>query len=267
MSLALIAPSAAAGPSKKKKSDSPVTEEQLEYSKQLFGEGEEAMAAKDYATAMAKYKEAYRYAPHLHLFNYNIASAAEAAGDCRSAHYYFGQFLALVEEHPERKKVEKKVEGMATECPIDTDSTEVVSGKSQEDRKKERALQQQDRAMNEALAALRTGQLLYGAAAKRFTTQKAFKRAAGRKKRHAKRMAKLLANHNVSVETGESSSPQVPDDPKAACKAAKVHERRTINALEKVLEVWDTSESYRVVRRFLRAADRRDLPAFEDCAR
>jgi tetratricopeptide (TPR) repeat protein len=255
---------AQAGPSG---GDSPVTEEQLEYSKELFAQGEEAMANKDYQLAINKYSEAYRYAPHLHLFTYNIASAAEAAGDCRTAHYYFGQFLALVPEHPERKKVEKKVEKMTTTCPIDQESSEVVSTKSREERDRDRAKNERSRSMNEALAGLMTGQQMYEAGAKRFKDSKAFKKAASRKKRYAKRMKRMLKSHGVKVEVPESSAPQLPGDLKAACKAARIHEQRTIKALESVLEVFDTSESYRVINRFLRRAEKKDLPAFEDCSK
>lgn len=244
-----------------------MTEEQLNYSKQLFAEGEKAMKQKDFATALLKYQEAYRYAPHLHLFTYNIAVAAEAAGDCKSAHYYFGLFLSRVPEHPERKRVTKKVETLQETCPYDHETSEVVSSEEREERDEERALEEEHRAMNDALRELQTAEQLYGSAGTRFGNIKAFSRAAKRKGRHARRLAKLADKHGVPSQDGTPESATVPDNPQKACRVARAQEKRTIEALEKVLDYYDTREAYRVVNRFLRAADRRDLPAFEDCAR
>ncbi|RMG93293.1 MAG: outer membrane protein assembly factor BamD [Deltaproteobacteria bacterium] len=81
-----------------------MTEEQkLERAKQLFAEANAALEAEDFATAVQKFEEAYLvYAPNLHVFNFNIGSAAFYAGDCIKAKQALQRFLDLVPDHPER---------------------------------------------------------------------------------------------------------------------------------------------------------------------
>ncbi len=243
-----------------------MSDEQLEYSKQLYAEGEKAMKDKDFTTALTKYKEAYRYAPHLHLFTYNIAVAAEAAGDCKTAQTYYVMFLDLVMEHPELGKAEKKVEQLRAECPFDQETEEVVSSQSREDRARERVALEKARAMNGALQELTAAERLYKASAERFTQTKAFKRTASRKRRHARRMKKLLTSHEVEADLSDPPPVELAGDAAQACRQARTQEKRLIRALEEVRDAYDTNESYRVVSRFLRAAETRDLPAFEGCA-
>jgi len=85
-------------------------EEKTERAKALYGEGDAAYKAGDFATALAKFEEAYNYyAPQLHLFNFNIASAAYELGDCVKAKTAFQRFLDLVPEHPERGTAQEKL--------------------------------------------------------------------------------------------------------------------------------------------------------------
>jgi hypothetical protein len=78
-------------------------------------------------------------------------------------------------------------------------------------------------------------------------------------------MAKLLESHGIKIEDREVPVPELPDDLKKACRAAKVQENRTLRALELVLEKWDTPESYRVVSRILRTAES-DADRFQGCS-
>jgi hypothetical protein len=85
------------------------TPEQLAYAKQLYGEGLAALEAEDYVTATSKFELAYVYAPDKHVFNFNIGSAAHAAGDCMKAKTAFQRFLDLVPDHPERGTAQQKL--------------------------------------------------------------------------------------------------------------------------------------------------------------
>jgi hypothetical protein len=87
----------------------PSTPEQLAYAKQLYGEGLAALEAEDYVTATSKFELAYVYAPDKHVFNFNIGSAAHAAGDCMKGKTAFQRFLDLVPDHPERGTAQRKL--------------------------------------------------------------------------------------------------------------------------------------------------------------
>lgn len=241
-----------------------VTDEQLEYSKQMFAEGEAAMEAGDYATALAKYHEGYRYAPHLHVFTFNIASAADAMDDCRTAYTYFRMFLDLVPEHPQRKTAQKRYDELAETCQFDTE-TEVVNSapakKSQAVSREERAA---IRAMNEAFGTLRTAQQLYDASKNRYPDQP-FGKAARRKRKDVKKVLKLADKLGVEVKTGEFDTLNVPSTEKETCQVAERVEKRAIAALEEALEYYDTKPAYRILGRALRAAERAAF-TFDACA-
>lgn len=84
--------------------------QKMKRAKKLYGEGEEALAAEDPATALMKFEQAYNdYAPNLHLFNFNIGIAAHQLGDCVKAKAAFGRFLDLVSEHPARGQAQEKL--------------------------------------------------------------------------------------------------------------------------------------------------------------
>jgi hypothetical protein len=83
--------------------------QQIAYAKEQFKEGEALLAAKNYAAAVAKYEEAYRYAPELHVLNYNIGIASLEAGDCAKARTSLQRFLDLVSTHDMRGEAQKKL--------------------------------------------------------------------------------------------------------------------------------------------------------------
>jgi tetratricopeptide (TPR) repeat protein len=84
-------------------------QQQIAYAKQLYGEGVTALEAANYPLAVQKFEEAYRYAPNLHVFNFNIGTAAHSAGDCAKAKLAFQRFLDLVPAHAERKTAQEKL--------------------------------------------------------------------------------------------------------------------------------------------------------------
>jgi hypothetical protein len=240
-----------------------VTDEQIAYSKQMFAEGEAAMKAGDHATALTKYHEGYRYAPHLHVFTYSIGAAAEAAGDCRTAFTYYRMFLDLVPEHPQRSSVQKKHDSLAKTCRFDEETETVNTAPEQVERARDRGKRDGEEALGDTVAALGAAQQLYTTVAPKFADAP-FKRAAKRKKKDIKRMRKLAAKLSVSLEGGEASEPQAGTTVKDACREAVRLEHRIIEAVEAVLEHNDDARAQKVGYRVLKGAQR-DETAFEGC--
>lgn len=108
-------------------------EQKLQVAKQLFGEGNAALESGDAATALTKFEDAYyNYTPDRHKFNFNIAQAAYATGDCVKARAAFQRFLDLVSEDPNRGEAQVKImeidkSGCATAQPEPTTATPVTS--------------------------------------------------------------------------------------------------------------------------------------------
>jgi len=251
-------------------SDTKVTEEQLEYSKQLYAEGEEAMKAGDHGLALEKFREGYRYAPHLHVFTYNIASAADAMGDCRTAQGYFQMFVDLVEEHPKRREVKKRLEVLREECQYDAETaqlntateTEAPTSGSRASKEEREAI----RSMNEALRELDEATARYEQAKAKHAKIKAFARAARRKAKHAKQLRKAALEAGVELETREAESIEVAAAAPQACREGKSQEGRIIDAIAQVIERFDDPKIYKVARRILRGAERRDRRSFDACS-
>ena len=260
--------SAAWGPKNKNKKPQ-VTEEQLEYSKKMFAEGEAAMAAEQYADALAKFQEGYRYAPHLHVFTYNIASAADAAGDCQTAATYFRLFVDLVPKHPKRKSSKARLAQLDQEC---TDAPELASTTPGSDepppdrseREKARAKKEAIAAMNAAYSELRSAQQLHEAAKKRFPDAP-FAGPARRKRRHAKKVLKLAQKLGVPMELNDFDTLEVGGNAKSACKIAERQEKKVVNAIDAAMEHYDSTKAYRTFNRARRSAER-DGAGFDACS-
>jgi len=241
-----------------------VTKEQLDYSKQMFAEGQAAMEAGDHATALAKFHEGYRYAPHLHVFTVNIAAAAEAMGDCRTAFTYYRMFLDLVPKHPERKSVQAKHDALAKTCRFDEETESVNSATESAERARTRGEREGEQALVDAITELRNAQQLYEDAAALHSEAGPFERAARRKKKDIKRMRKLAAKLEVEVEYPDLREPPKLATGKEACREGEKQENRILEAVEAVLEHHDSARAQKVAYRVLRGAER-DEAAFEGC--
>jgi hypothetical protein len=240
-----------------------VTKEQIAYSKQMFGEGEAAMKAGDPATALTKFYEGYRYAPHLHVFTYSIGSAAEATGDCRTAFTYYRMFLDLVPEHPERKSVQKKYDALAKTCRFDEESESVNSATETAERARDRGDRDKVESLSDAVNELDAAQRMYAAVATAHPDAP-FKRAAKRKKKDLKRMRKLAAKLDVKLDDADPGEPAAGGTVKEACREAVRLEHRIIEAVEAVLESHEESRAQKVGYKVLKGAQR-DETAFEGC--
>lgn len=242
----------------------PENEKNLEYAKQLYADGEAAMEAGDFATAKAKYMAGYAYAPELHIFTFNIAMAADAAGECAVAKKYFQHFVDLVPKHDQRDTAKKRLAALQESCHEELPEPTPIASTPKEDRKT-RAQIDAERTLNEALAELMRARDMYSQASKRHKQTRQLGRAGRRKKRHAKRMKKLITELGVEVKPPERDKPEVPATPKEACREGRAQEGKIITAMEEVLEYYDSKSTYRVINRFIRWAERIDKPKFEEC--
>jgi tetratricopeptide (TPR) repeat protein len=243
-----------------------LTQQQMDYAKQLYEQGVAAMEAKDYDEALRLFGEAYRYAPQLHLFNFNIGNAAELAGNCQRARTAFKMFLDLVPDHPERGTVQKKLDVLEHECPYDVESGETVSIEARGKRDVDRAEQAAERSMQAALDELRKSISLYEKTVAQHPGATVVKRVLAKKRRHEKRMVKLLSSYDVEVPAAREFDGTIPEDLKQACAKAASQEKKNASAFEAVIEHFDSREIWRVMNRFLKHAERRDRPRFEGCS-
>lgn len=257
--LVLFATPASAAP------QSEVPPEQLEQAKKLFGEAQAAMDSRDYGTAQTKFTEAYRLAPHLHLFNYNIAVAAQLGGDCRDAQIYFQAFLDLVPEHPERNDAQKRLTKLKKDCPVDLESESVLSSEGQAKRDGERVIERAISAMNDLLVQLQWGAEYYASAHETFPNA-AFRRAAKRKQRDLKKLRKIMATHRVRDEKREPMPLVIPEDLKSGCRRGRSHEGRIGRVAEEALQYFETRESVAALTKILRGSQR-DGDAFDACSK
>ena len=261
---------ATAAPKKKKGGgeEKDLAAQQLDYAKQLYGEGLSAMEAKDYSTAVVKFKEAYRYAPDKHLFTYNIASAAELSGNCQEARTYYQMFVDLVPEHQEKAAAEKSLKRLNEDCASDPETVEKVTIVDKKERAKERKEIEAESALQAALDHARKGARMYGEVAAKNGGAQPFKKIAAAKKRHVKRILKLFASHGIqprdTVEGGDAGEAFVPDSLGDACRAGASLEKKTARAYEDVIGHFDTRQMYRVMNRLSRQADNRLRPAFQE---
>lgn len=238
----------------------------LAQAKKLYAEGDKALAAKSYTEAMQKFEQAYGLAPDKHLFNYNIAVAAELLGDCDKARRHYQMFIDLVPEHPERKKVSAKLAKLAKTCVVDDESTAVISPGERRKRDADRAKLAANRTLETAWQQTRDAAALYAAIAGKFDAPP-FRHMAAVRKRWAKKLAKLSAEIGVELEAADGT-PEVPGSIEGACRKGVGTEKRNAEAYAAALEVFDDAKLTRALARYERRAADRDAPMFEsNCPR
>ena len=241
-------------------------QQQTDYAKQLYEQGVAAMDAKNYDEALRLFSEAYRYAPSLHLFNFNIGNAAELAGNCQRARAAFQMFLDLVPEHAERGAVQTKLDALARDCPYDAESNETVSGETRGKRDQSRAEQEAERSLQTALDELRKSISLYQKVLAEHPNASTFKSILAKKRRHETRLLKLFASYDVEVPSAREYEGTIPDAVQQACAKAASQEKKNSAAFEEVREHFESREVWRVMNRLARHAERRDRPRFEGCS-
>lgn len=251
---------------KKKGGGGALAQQQLEYAKQLYKEGLEALEAKDYETATTKFEEAYRYAPDKHSFNFNIAGAALAAGDCLKAQRHYQQFLDLVHEHPERRTAKAKLKQIARRKCARAAEDAPELGKRSRDPPEVVADKQ---ALYPALEAARYAAALYRQVVVHHGGAKPFKGIARAKGRHARRLERtiLKLGYDVPERTLDVGRIPVGGTLKEACGQAVQQEPRNIALYEKGLEHFTDGPGRKTFLALLRAARKRHLPAFERCTK
>ncbi len=240
--------------------------QQIDYAKQLYEQALAAMEGENFDEALHLFEEAYRYAPELHLFNYNIGSAAEKAGNCPKARIAYQRFLDLVPKHQERKAVAAKVEKLVAECPYDAEALEAVSTEGRKDRDEQRAAEEKVRSLDDAVQELQKSIDLYQKVLIHHPKAPAFGAVLRKKKRHLGRLLKLYGSHGLTTPEREKPEMVAPDSVAAACAKAAAQEKRNAAAFEAVLQHFDSREMYRVMTRFHRQAERRDRPRFQQCS-
>ncbi len=236
----------------------------LDQAKKLYGEAMAAMEAKDFATAVSKFEGAYQFAPDKHAFNYNIASAAELAGDCRKAQNHYKMFLDLVPKHEARASAQKTLAKLQKTCIHDDETTEQLTAENQEERATKRVTEEGDRAIFEALAETQWSARYYAAVANLHGDKQPFKSMAKTKARHAKRIEKLISDHSIPGKAPEPDKISVPDDLDDACQRGVSQEARNATLYDKVFDLFDDKDIVRVMNRYAAKAELRHMPMFRD---
>jgi hypothetical protein len=236
----------------------------LDQAKKLYGEAMAAMEAKDFATATTKFEGAYQFAPDKHAFNYNIASAAELAGDCRKAQNHYKMFLDLVPKHEARASAQKTLLKLQKTCIHDDETTEQLTAENQEERATKRVVEEGDRAIFEALEETQWSARYYAAVAAQHGGKQPFKSLAKTKARQAKRIEKLISDHDIPGQPREGEKISVPDDIDDACQRGVSQESRNATLYDKVFDLFEDKDIVRIMNRYASKAELRHMPMFRD---
>lgn len=236
----------------------------LDEAKKVYGEAMKLLDAKDYANATAKFEQAYRLAPDKHLFNYNIASAAELAGDCRKAQNHYQMFLDLVPKHEARKAAQKAVAKLAKTCAYD-DETNTQLTESRDDREAERVKAMGERALDDAFEATRQSVARYDAIVQKHGRAQPFARALRAKKRAVKKIAKLMAQHQLAAPPErDRNDVTAPATLEQACRQGEAQEERNAAAYAKAYERVEHVDVAELMEKLERRASGPQLRAFTD---
>jgi hypothetical protein len=241
-----VVPDAAASP-----------EGDLAQAKALYADGLDAIKKKDYVTATAKFEEAYRLAPDKHLFNYNIGSSAELAGDCRKAQTAYERFLNLVPKHDRRKEVENSLAKLRQSCAFDEDTDNQITAEGIEQANVEREESDAERKLREALKQTRKSVAMYEAAmTKHGDKAKRFKRVIKAKQRGIKKIEKAMAKNGYELREEPLGQVHGTDTIKGACRQGAGQEERSAELYGQVYEAFEAADIVRVMSKLERQAIR-----------
>ncbi len=235
---------------------------QLDRAKAVFAEGKALLDAKNYVDATAKFEEAYRLAPDKHLFNFNIASAAELAGDCRKAQRHHRMFLDLVADHPLRKDSSRTLAALETSCAAEEAAAVPVEDRGEREAERKHAVAQ--RALGDALQATQQSVLRYDAVLTKHGRQQPFAQVVRARRRDAKKIAKLFAVVDLPVVEAYNGEVGAPATVEQACRQAETQEARNIATYEKVYDLFDHADVVKLMDKLLQRAEGRHLRAFRD---
>jgi tetratricopeptide (TPR) repeat protein len=236
---------------------------QLDRAKQVYAEGKALLDKKNYIDAMSKFEEAYRLAPDKHLFNYNIATAAELAGDCNKALNHYKMFLDLVPDHPQRADAKKSIGALTKSCAPPPSAAEVAEERGVRESERKDAVRR--RVLGDALHATQQSVLRYQAVIAKHGKQAPFSGILRQKKRAAKKIAKLfgpLEIDPVDDYTGEVGAAGTVEQ---SCRQAETQEERNIAVYEKAYETFDDDfDTQKLMDKLSLRAETRHLRAFRD---
>ena len=259
LAVGLWAGPASAGPS--------LADQQLEYAKEQYGKGVEAMDAKEFKAAVGHFEEAYKYAPDKHAFNFNIAEAALAAGDCHKARASYQRFLELQPDHPEVDTAKSRL-NKTRDCGGGGDPGLDSEVPDFGDRGDDAEVSEDMAAVFTALQQARRARALYEKVVANYDDAGPFPRAARKHKRQVKKLIKLI------IKRGESppESAVKPDDLPVAgtmrevCGQAEEQEAALVRAYEEALKFFDGGREKRILGSVLRDAQKHE-PQFKFCRR
>lgn len=235
---------------------------QLDQAKKVYAEGKALLEARNYVDAIYKFEEAYRLAPDKHLFNYNIASAAELAGDCVKAGRHYKMFLDLVPEHDARADATKALAKVEASCVPPEQAVDPIADRG--DREAERTKAIGERALGDALRATDQSVARYEAVLARHGRQQPFAGIVRAKRRDSKKLAKVIAQ--AGYEAGEPFKGEVsaPGSVEHACRQAETQEERNAAVYGKVYDLFDDEDIVKLMDKLLRRVEGRHLRAFRD---
>lgn len=235
---------------------------QLDRAKQVYAEGKALLDAKNYIDAMAKFEEAYRLAPDKHLFNYNIAAAAELAGDCNKALRHYKMFLDLVPDHPQRKDASKSIATQEKSCAPPPSAAEVAEDRGQREAERKGAIAQ--RVLGDTLHATQQSIMRYEAVIAKHGKQQPFTGVLRQKKRAARKIAKLFGPLEIDLVDDYKGDVGAPSTVEQSCRQAETQEERNIAAYEKAYDTFDDEDTQRLMDKLIIRAEDRHLRAFRD---
>ncbi|MCP5064945.1 MAG: hypothetical protein GY946_00135 [bacterium] len=259
-----------------------VREAQLEYAKEMYGQGIDALERGDPAAAVAAFEEAYRYAPDRHVFNFNIGAAAIEADDCGRAMAAFESFLSLVPEHPERRTAAEHVVALRqTGCspkidvemelelepdepapPVSDDDSPISGhGVVTSQGRNERSV------LYPALKELREAVAFYERTAESHKKARGFRRVIKKKKVDVEDMELLIKGLGHPVPAPEDLPKGAKQGDRRVCARAARRESRQFRAFEDAADVVTRAGDREALVRMALRAGQRHRKFFERCAR